>query len=65
MDVAAVLLELYGRIPPLAEAAVQGLDPVQLTKAPATGANTIAWLLWHVARVQDHHVAQLVAEEQL
>lgn len=65
MDVAAVFLELYGRIPPLAEAAVQGLDPVHLTEAPAPGANTIAWLLWHVARVQDHHLAQLVEEEQL
>ena len=65
MDVASLLLELYGRIPPLARQAVEGLDLPRLTRAPAPGANTIAWLLWHLARVQDHHVAELLDSEQL
>jgi len=65
MDVAALLLELYGRVPPLAEEAVRGLDGEQLTTPPAPGANTIAWLIWHLARVQDHHGAELLDAEQL
>jgi hypothetical protein len=65
MDVASLLLELYGRIPPLARGAVAGLDPGRLTERPSPGANTIAWLVWHLTRVQDHHVAELLAADQV
>ena len=65
MDVAALLLELYGRIPPLARRAVTGLGMDRLTTAPSPGANPIAWLIWHLARVQDHHVAELLGADQL
>ena len=65
MDVAALLLELYGRIPPLARDAVEGLDLAQLTDPPAPGSNPIAWLVWHLARVQDHHIAELLDAEQI
>jgi hypothetical protein len=65
MDVAALLLELYGRIPPLAREAVQGLDIDQLTRAPQPGANPIAWLVWHLTRVQDHHVSEVLDSRQV
>ena len=65
MDIASLLLELYGRIPPLAEAAVNGLDEEALCTAPEPGANPIGWLVWHLARVQDHHIADLLATEQV
>jgi hypothetical protein len=65
MDVAALLLELYGRIPPLAHEVVGGVEPSQLTQAPGPGANTIAWLVWHLTRVQDHHVSEILDAEQL
>jgi Protein of unknown function (DUF664) len=65
MDVAAVLLELYGRIPPLARLAVDGVDLARLSEAPSPGANTIAWLVWHLARVQDHHVTELLDTNQI
>jgi hypothetical protein len=65
MDVAALLLELYGRIPPLARHAVDGVSPDRLIRPPAPGANPIAWLVWHLARVQDHHVAELLDADQL
>jgi hypothetical protein len=65
MDVAALLIELYGRIPPLAQDAVEGADLATLTKSPSPGANTIAWLVWHSARVQDHHVSELIDAEQV
>ena len=65
VDVVPLLLELYGRIPPLARQAVEGLDVDRLTTAPRPGANTIAWLIWHLSRVQDHHVAELLGTEQV
>ncbi len=65
MHVHEVYVELFDRIPPLAEAAVDGLTTDQLVQAPADGANTIAWLVWHAARVQDHHVAEIMEMEQL
>lgn len=65
MDVASLLLELYGRIPPLAYDAVDHVDLGTLTEAPSPGANTIAWLVWHAARVQDHHVAELIGSDQI
>jgi uncharacterized damage-inducible protein DinB len=65
MDVAGVFLEIYGRIPPLAEDALAGLSTEQLTERPAPHANSVGWLVWHLARVQDHHVAELVGAEQI
>jgi Protein of unknown function (DUF664) len=65
VDVSSLLLEMYSRVPPLAEAAVDGVAPERLTESPPPGANTIAWLIWHLARVQDHHVSELLEVPQL
>lgn len=62
---ASLLLELYGRIPPLARGAVQGLHLDELTTPPAPGTNPIAWLVWHLARVQDSHIAEVLDTDQL
>jgi uncharacterized damage-inducible protein DinB len=65
VDIATLLIEIYGRIPPLARHAVEDTDPALLVKQPTPGANTIAWLVWHLARVQDHHVAELLGTAQI
>lgn len=65
VDISALLLELYGRIPPLCSEAVSGLDTEALAWRPAPAANPIGWLVWHLARVQDHHIAELVGNEQV
>ncbi len=65
MDVPALLLEFYDRIPPLAVRAVDGLTADQMATAPAPGTNTIGWLVWHLSRVQDHHVAELMEADQI
>lgn len=65
MDPNEVLLELYGRIPPLVASAVDGLSADDLAWSPQPGANTIGWLTWHLARVQDHHVAGLLGTGQI
>jgi uncharacterized damage-inducible protein DinB len=56
---------MYGRLPELVETAVDGLTPEQLTWAPADGANSIGWLVWHLTRVQDSHLAELTGREQV
>ncbi len=65
MDVSELLLDLYSRIPPLAREAVEGLDKEQLTSQPNGTGNPIAWLVWHIARVQDAELAGLVGDHQL
>jgi Protein of unknown function (DUF664) len=65
MNVASLLLELYGRIPTVARRAVEGVELEHLTVPPAPDTNPISWLVWHIARVQDHHVAELFDENQL
>jgi uncharacterized damage-inducible protein DinB len=65
VDVSGLLLELYGRVPPLARHAAAGLSPAQLTERPTPESNSIGWLVWHLARVQDHHVAQLLDADQI
>jgi Protein of unknown function (DUF664) len=65
MNTAELLLELYGRVPPLVHAAVDGLEGDQLRWQPAPEANTIGWLLWHLTRVEDHHIAEIIDSPQL
>jgi hypothetical protein len=65
VDVPALLIELYDRIPPLGRGAVDGVPPDLLTAAPSPGHNPIGWLLWHTGRIQDHHISELVGEDQL
>jgi hypothetical protein len=65
MDVAALLLDLYGRVPPLVADLVDGLDADQLSWRPVAAANPIGWLVWHLTRVQDVHLSEILDAEQL
>lgn len=65
MRTSDVLSESFGRLPELVGAAVRGLSPQELAQAPAGGVNTIGWLVWHLTRVQDSHIAELLGEDQV
>ncbi|MFF6862302.1 mycothiol transferase [Streptomyces ardesiacus] len=60
-----ILIEGYGRIQEEVHAAVEGLDPDGLNACPAAGANSVAWLVWHLTRVQDDHVADAFGLDQV
>jgi uncharacterized damage-inducible protein DinB len=60
MQVNELLIEGFGRLPDLVREAVEGLDAEQLHWAPRPGANSIGWLVWHLARVQDDHITDLL-----
>jgi hypothetical protein len=60
-----VYVELYGRIAPLVRDVVDGLDAGALCHRVGADANPIGWLVWHLTRVQDHHIGELLDEEQI
>ena len=65
MDAKDILLDGLGRIPDEVHGAVHGLTAEQLRWAPTAGANTVGWLVWHLTRVQDSHLAELLDEGQI
>ncbi|CAN5261522.1 mycothiol transferase [soil metagenome] len=60
----ALLLDSFGRIGDLVHEVLGGVEPPALTHRVDPEANTIAWLMWHVARVQDDHIAGLAHTDQ-
>jgi uncharacterized damage-inducible protein DinB len=65
MTPAQLLIDAFERIEQTGRAAVADLDEDQLSYRPEPDANSIAWLLWHLARVQDDHVADVADVEQV
>ncbi|WP_410640275.1 mycothiol transferase [Amycolatopsis sp. lyj-346] len=65
MNVADLLVEGFGRVQGTVHAAVEGLTAKQLGTRPGGEANSIAWLVWHLTRVQDDHVADVAGTEQV
>src|SRR5699024_3965243 len=60
-----VLQEAYGRIGGVVHSAVEGLDADQLAYRPTETSNSIAWLVWHLTRIQDDHIADVAGSEQI
>lgn len=61
----AQLVDHFGRIRDLVAELTAGLSPEVATYRVDPQANTIAWLIWHQARVQDDHVADAAGVEQV
>jgi len=60
-----LLLHAYDQIQETLRRALDGLTAEQLTARVGPEANTIAWLAWHLVRVQDDHVAEVADREQV
>ena len=60
-----LLLYAYEQIQNMLRRAVEGLDAEQLSRRVGAEANSIAWLAWHLIRVQDDHVAAVSGREQV
>jgi uncharacterized damage-inducible protein DinB len=65
MDVRGLLTEGFGRITELYVDVADGLDDRMLHHRPDGTGNPIGWLLWHLARVQDDHIAHLAEQPQV
>ena len=59
-----LLLTAYDNIEESVRGALEGIDPALLTVRVDPDANTIAWLVWHLTRVQDDHVCAVADVEQ-
>ncbi len=60
-----LLIGLFDHVRSTTRSAVRGLDPDQLAHRPGGTGNSIAWLAWHLTRVQDDHVADVADTEQV
>jgi len=60
-----LLIYGYEQIQNMLRRAIEGLDADELSRRVGPEANTIAWLAWHLIRVQDDHVAEVADEEQV
>jgi hypothetical protein len=63
--VRALLTDSFERVRGAVASLTADLSPELATYRPDDDANTVAWLLWHLARVQDDHVSELAGEEQV
>src|SRR5579859_4003337 len=64
MNSPQLLVEAFDRIHGAVNRAVDGLSPAQLADRLDGEANSIGWLVWHLTRIQDDHVAHVAGAEQ-
>ena len=63
--VGEILIDGFERISEVVHQAVEGLTAEQLAHRVDASANSIAWLVWHLTRVQDDHIAGVAGFEQV
>jgi len=63
--VSELLRDAFTRLIEHVDALTDGLTDEVSSYRPAPGANSIAWLLWHSARVQDIQLADVAGVEQV
>jgi uncharacterized damage-inducible protein DinB len=64
MNTSELLLDAFGRIQEVVQDAVEGLDDKTLATRPEDSGNSIGWLVWHLTRIQDDHLADAGGYEQ-
>jgi hypothetical protein len=65
VNTAELLEDAFGRVREAVHGVVDGLSADELCSRLDGTANSIAWLVWHLTRVQDDHVAEVAGTEQL
>jgi hypothetical protein len=60
-----LLLDAFGRIRETVAATLEGVSHDSLARRPAGTGNSIAWLIWHLSRVEDAQVASAAGLEQV
>lgn len=64
MDAKDILVETFSRIRPAVHSVLSGVDADLLGTRLDPEGNSIAWLVWHLTRVQDDHVSEVAGHEQ-
>jgi hypothetical protein len=64
MNGAELLVDAFDRIKGVVHQAAEGLSPDELAIRLDPAANSIGWLIWHLTRIQDDHVADAAKVRQ-
>jgi len=64
MDCKDLVTDIFSRVRRTLQLSLKDLTPEQLQFRPGPESNTIAWLAWHLTRVQDNQVSGLATTEQ-
>jgi hypothetical protein len=65
MTSAELLTDGFGRIRETVADVLSGLTPEQLARRIDSDANPVSWLIWHLTRIQDDHVAKAFGAAQV
>jgi hypothetical protein len=60
-----LLLDAFGRIRDTVAETLNGVEDETLFRRPAGNGNSIAWLIWHLSRVEDVQVASAAGIDQV
>jgi uncharacterized damage-inducible protein DinB len=60
-----LLVDAFERVAQAVPGLLAGLNTAQLAWYPGPFANSIGWLVWHMARVEDDHMAGVAESEQV
>src|SRR5699024_2014008 len=60
-----LLTDAFDRIRSVVHDATKELTPDELAFRVDSGANSIAWLIWHLTRIHDDHLSDAMGREQL
>ncbi|WP_312178448.1 mycothiol transferase [Arthrobacter sp.] len=64
MEPSDLLIDAFGRLPGTVRRALHGLPVDQLNHRPYPEGNSIAWLIWHLARIEDAQIAAVAGHQQ-
>jgi hypothetical protein len=65
MNAVQILLDSFGRLPGAVHAVIDDADDELLTYRVDPGANTVAWLVWHLSRAMSGQVADAAGHEDV
>ena len=65
MEWRELIVDGYDRLPDFMKEVLAGLGMADLDRQPHRNCNSLGWTAWHLTRVQDSQIADLMGEEQL
>jgi DinB superfamily len=65
VDWRELIVDAYDRLPELVEEILAGVKTADLDWPPGPGCNPLGWTVWHLTRVQDGQVADLMGQADL
>ncbi|MER2134312.1 MAG: DUF664 domain-containing protein [Arthrobacter sp.] len=65
MESSDLLVDAFGRLPQTVGRVLNGLSAKELNHRPYPDGNSISWLVWHLARVEDAQVSDVAGHQQV